>query len=86
MKTSEKKQVMQGAFWKFLERIAAQLVSLIVSIILARIISPSEYGTVSLVTVFVTIATVFVNSGFGQALIQKKMQIVLIFHLSFIFH
>lgn len=72
MKTSEKKQVMQGAFWKFLERIAAQLVSLIVSIILARIISPSEYGTVSLVTVFVTIATVFVNSGFGQALIQKK--------------
>lgn len=72
MAQSEKKQVIQGAFWKFAERIAAQLVSLVVSIILARLLSPSEYGTISLVMVFITIANVFVNSGFGQALIQKK--------------
>lgn len=72
MGESEKSQVIQGAFWKFAERIAAQLVSLIVSIILARLLSPMEYGTVSLVMVFITIANVFVNSGFGQALIQKK--------------
>lgn len=72
MAVSEKKQVIQGAFWKFAERIAAQLVSLMVSIILARLLSPSEYGTISLVMVFVTIANVFVSSGFGQALIQKK--------------
>lgn len=72
MGQSEKSQVIQGAFWKFAERIAAQLVSLVVSIILARLLSPSEYGTISLVTVFITIANVFVSSGFGQALIQKK--------------
>ena len=72
MGQSEKSQVIQGAFWKFAERIAAQLVSLVVSIILARLLSPSEYGTISLVMVFITIANVFVNSGFGQALIQKK--------------
>ena len=72
MKQSEKKQVVQGAFWKFAERIAAQLVSLIVSIVLARLLSPEEYGTISLVMVFIAIANVFVNSGFGQALIQKK--------------
>lgn len=72
MAVSEKKQVIQGVFWKFAERIAAQLVSLIVSIILARLLSPSEYGTISLVMVFITIANVFVSSGFGQALIQKK--------------
>lgn len=72
MKGSDKEQVIQGAFWKFLERIAAQLVSLVVSVILARLLSPSEYGTISLVMVFITIANVFVNSGFGQALIQKK--------------
>lgn len=72
MAQSEKSQVIQGAFWKFAERIAAQLVSLVVSIILARLLSPSEYGTISLVMVFITIANVFVNSGFGQALIQKK--------------
>lgn len=72
MGESEKKQVIQGAFWKFAERIAAQLVSLVVSIVLARLLSPTEYGTISLVMVFITIANVFVNSGFGQALIQKK--------------
>lgn len=72
MAVSEKNQVIQGAFWKFAERIAAQLVSLMVSIILARLLSPSEYGIISLVMVFITIANVFVSSGFGQALIQKK--------------
>lgn len=72
MERSEKGQVIQGAFWKFAERMAAQVVSLAVSIILARLLDPSEYGTISLVMVFVTIANVFVNSGFGQALIQKK--------------
>lgn len=69
---SEKKEVLGGVFWKFSERIAAQIVSLVVSIILARLLSPSEYGTISLVTVFITIANVFVTNGFGSALIQKK--------------
>lgn len=72
MAQSDKSQVIKGAFWKFAERIAAQLVSLVVSIILARLLNPSEYGTISLVMVFITIANVFVSSGFGQALIQKK--------------
>ena len=68
---NEKKAVLQGVFWKFAERIIAQCVSLIVSIILARLLSPSEYGIISLVTVFITIANIFVTSGFGMALIQK---------------
>ena len=68
----EKKDVLSGVFWKFLERIFAQLVTTAVAIILARLLSPSEYGTISLVTVFITIANVFVTSGFGEALIQKK--------------
>ena len=72
MEQNKKNQVLKGAFWKFAERFSAQLVSLIVSIILARLLSPSEYGTISLVMVFITIANVFVSSGFGQALIQKK--------------
>lgn len=67
-----KKKVLSGLAWKFGERIAAQLVSLIVSIILARILSPKDYGSVALVMVFITIANVFVSSGFGSALIQKK--------------
>ncbi len=67
-----KKQVLAGLFWKFSERIIAQLISLIVSIILARMLEPTDYGAVSLVMVFITIANVFVSSGLGSALIQKK--------------
>lgn len=69
---NEKRAVFSNAFWKLAERFSAQIVTLIVSIILARLLSPDEYGTVSLVTIFITIANVFVTNGFGTALIQKK--------------
>lgn len=58
--------------WRFAERCGAQGVSLVVSIVLARILAPEMYGTISLVTVFTTIMQVFVDSGMGNALIQKK--------------
>lgn len=67
-----KKNVISGLFWKFGERITAQFISLLVSIILARLLAPKDYGTVALTMVFITIANVFVSSGFGNALIQKK--------------
>ena len=58
--------------WRFAERCGAQAVSFLVSIILARLLAPEDYGTVALVTVFTTILQVFVDSGLGTALIQKK--------------
>ena len=58
--------------WRFAERCGAQLVSFIVSIVLARILVPEDYGTIALVTVFTAILQVFVDSGLGTALIQKK--------------
>lgn len=66
-----KKAIIGGMFWSLSERMAAQLVSVIVGIVLARLLTPTEYGTVSLVTIFVAIANVFVTNGFGTALIQK---------------
>lgn len=69
---NEKEAVLQGVFWKFAEHFSAQLVSLVVSVILARLLDPGEYGIISLVTVFIAIANTFVTSGFGLALIQKK--------------
>ena len=65
-------KVLSGLFWKFGERISAQLVTFIVSIVLARLLSPDDYGNIALVTVFITIANVFVVNGFGSALIQKQ--------------
>ena len=72
MDTFKNTRVISGFIWRFMERVGAQLVQFIVSIVLARIIEPSAYGTVALITVFTTIMQVFVDSGLGNALIQKK--------------
>jgi len=67
-----KGKVFSNFFWRFAERVGAQLVAFIVSIVLARILEPSAYGVVALITVITTIMQVFVDSGLGTALIQKK--------------
>ena len=66
------KNFLSNLIWRFLERCGAELVTFIVSIVLARILDPTVYGTIALVTVIITILQVFVNSGLGSALIQKK--------------
>lgn len=68
----DNKNVVNNFIWRFAERCGAQAVTLIVSIVLARILTPGDFGTVSLVMVFTTIMQVFVDSGLGTALIQKK--------------
>lgn len=81
-----KKKTIVGFFWRFAERCGAQLVSFIVSLILARLLSPDDYGTIALVTVFITISQVFIDSGMGNALIQKKDADDLDFSSVFIFN
>lgn len=65
-------KVTSNIFWRLLERFGSQGVSFVVSIILARLLDPEVYGTIALVTVFTTILQVFVDSGLGNSLIQKK--------------
>lgn len=72
MQKISKKVVYEGAFWKVLERVLAQGVSLVLSIILARLIEPSEYGIISIISIFTSFADIFVLEGFSSALIQKK--------------
>ena len=67
-----RQKVLSGAIWKFAERIIAQVVSLVVSLIIARLLDPSEYGVVSIVTIFFTFANVIISGGLNTALIQKK--------------
>lgn len=64
--------VIKNFLWRFSERCGAQLVTFIVSIVLARLLTPDDYGKIALITVFTTILQVFVDSGLGTALIQKK--------------
>jgi O-antigen/teichoic acid export membrane protein len=67
-----RKGIFSNLIWRFAERCGAQSVMFIVSVILARILEPDDYGIIALITVFTTILQVFVDSGLGNALIQKK--------------
>ncbi|MBR5372398.1 MAG: lipopolysaccharide biosynthesis protein [Oscillospiraceae bacterium] len=58
--------------WRLMERFGAQTVTLIVGIKLQQLLGPEVFGTVALVTIFTAIMQVFVDSGLGNALIQKK--------------
>ena len=72
MSENSNKKILKNFIWRFAERSGAQLVTFIVSIVLARILAPEDYGKIALITVFTTIMQVFVDSGLGTALIQKK--------------
>ena len=65
-------KVITALIYKFLERLGTQGIAFMVSLILARLLSPSDYGLISLMTIFITITAVFVQSGLGTALVQKK--------------
>ncbi|MCR5575480.1 MAG: lipopolysaccharide biosynthesis protein [Oscillospiraceae bacterium] len=67
-----KQSFFSNLLWRFMERCGAQLVSFVVSVVLARLLDPSLYGTIALVTVITSILNVFVDSGMANALIQKK--------------
>jgi len=69
---SLQKSTLSGMIWKFAERIGAQLVSTVVAIVLARLLTPDDYAIIGIVTIFFTFANVFISSGFNTALIQKK--------------
>lgn len=70
--STTKSKVFSGVIWTVLERFSASGVSFVVSIVLARVLMPDDYGLVAMVMIFITLADVFINSGFNTALIQKK--------------
>lgn len=67
-----KQKVAGGLFWSYGERIVAQMVSLVVSIVLARLLDPENYGVISIVMIFITFCDAIVSGGFGNAIVQKK--------------
>jgi O-antigen/teichoic acid export membrane protein len=81
-----KVKVISSLLWKMMERGGTQGVQFTVQIILARILVPDDYGLISLMAIFITIANVFIQSGFSTALIQKKdtddMDFSSVFYLS----
>jgi O-antigen/teichoic acid export membrane protein len=82
----DRNSIFGGIVWRLFERVGAQGVSLIVSIILARLLLPNDYGAIALVTVFTNFAMIFVVYGFGSALVQKKDSDIVDFSTIFYFN
>jgi teichuronic acid exporter len=71
MTASLKTRTVSGLFWSFADNFANLGISLIVGIILARLLSPKEFGLIGMIAIFVSVSQSFINSGFSQALIRK---------------
>lgn len=69
---SLKEKTINGSLWSFVDIFANQGVTFLVGIVLARLLSPFEFGLIGLITIFIAISESFVNSGFSSALIRKK--------------
>ena len=67
-----KNKTLHALFWSFLERFGQQGIQFIISIILARLLLPEQFGLIAMLIIFMAIAQSFIDSGFGQALIQKQ--------------
>lgn len=80
--------VFSSLVWKFLNGGSAQIIQLVISIIVARLLTPSDFGAVALLLVFTSISTVFIQAGLSTAIVQKKeitqVQLSSVFYYSFL--
>ena len=67
-----KKQALTGVFWSSIQSFGTQGVSFIISIVLARLLLPEEFGLIAMITVFMSIGNVLLNAGLGESLIRTK--------------
>ncbi|MDP4289961.1 MAG: lipopolysaccharide biosynthesis protein [Bacteroidota bacterium] len=69
--TSLRQKAAKGIYWSFIDQFSSQGISFLLGVILARILSPSDYGLIAMLEIFTAVANSFINSGFGTALVQK---------------
>ena len=72
MGSSVRTQLLHGVVWNFVEKLLIRGVSFVIGIILARLLSPSDYGLIGMLAVFIAISNVFIEGGLAKALIQRK--------------
>lgn len=65
-------QATKGVFWSFVERFSVQGVQFLIGIIMARLLTPYDYGLIGMLAIFMSLSQVFIDGGFSTALIQKK--------------
>lgn len=67
-----KEKVVKGVFWSGIGQAVSAVVAFISNIILARLLSPNDFGCIGVLAIFLAISATFINGGFGLALIQKR--------------
>lgn len=72
MPESLKQKTLRGTFWSFAERFTAQGIHFLVMIVIARRVSPKEFGLIGMLAIFLAVAQSLIDSGFSQALIRKQ--------------
>ncbi|MDO4758022.1 MAG: lipopolysaccharide biosynthesis protein [Rikenellaceae bacterium] len=72
MAESLKQKTAKGVVWSAVDRFAAQGIQFLIGLVMARLLMPSDYGTIALLNVFLAICQTFIDSGFGLALMRKK--------------
>ena len=69
---SLKSKTVKGASWSLIDSVAGQGITFLVGLVLARLLSPEEYGLIGIILIFVSVFNTIVDSGFSNALIRKK--------------
>jgi O-antigen/teichoic acid export membrane protein len=70
---SYKKKALTGVFWSSIQSFGTQSVSFVISIVLARLLLPEEFGLIAMITVFMSIGNVLLSAGLGQSLIRTNV-------------
>ena len=70
--SSIKTRYINGVFWGIIEKLASLFTGFIITLVLARILTPADYGLVNMIYIFTVLGTVLLDGGFGQAIIQRK--------------
>ena len=69
---SLKQQTVRGVGWSFVDSMSGQGIMFLVGLVLARLLSPDEYGLIGIITIFISVFNSIVDSGFSNALIRKN--------------
>lgn len=86
MPKSIKKRLVESVIWSSIEKILVKGSAFIIGIILARLLSPSDYGLIGMLSIFISLSTIFIESGFAKALIQKQNRTEIVFSTTFLFN
>ena len=72
MSDSLRERTISGMLWSFMQKFGTMAIAFVANIVLARLLTPDDYGCIGMLLIFIAVANTFIDGGFGSALIQKK--------------